>query len=318
MRQLTGLTIERTMQIVLFALVFALAARVPVDTDVWWHLRSGEYTLTQGMITRDPFSYTFAGQRWINHSWGSQIILYGVYSLGGLLGLTIYMAGLATGGMIVLYAMARGSSYLRAFTIILGSAAAAIFWSPRPQMISFFLSAVILYLLITFQRGERDRLWLIPPLMALWGNLHAGFAIGFIFIGGVIAGSILDRFFNPTTAPLAWAGIGKLIAIGAIAVVALVINPYGLAIYTVPFETLGIGALRAFIQEWNSPNFQGRETWAFLFLIFGIIAAAGGQQSAPALDGGDLGLRHGVHGVHRRAQHRRLRHPGGASLKRAS
>ena len=52
MRQLT---IERAAAIILFALLFALATRIPVDTDIWWHLRSGQYTLTNGMIHADPF-----------------------------------------------------------------------------------------------------------------------------------------------------------------------------------------------------------------------------------------------------------------------
>ena len=56
-----NLTIERSMTIILFALIFALATRVPVDTDTWWHIRSGEYTLTQGMIYADPFSFTKLG-----------------------------------------------------------------------------------------------------------------------------------------------------------------------------------------------------------------------------------------------------------------
>jgi len=64
-----GLTTERAAAVLLFALIFALAARVPIDTDTWWHLRSGEYMLTQGFIYNDPFSYTMRGEPWINHSW---------------------------------------------------------------------------------------------------------------------------------------------------------------------------------------------------------------------------------------------------------
>jgi hypothetical protein len=117
------LTIERTAAIILFALLFALAARIPTDTDTWWHIRSGEYTLTHGMIYTDPFSFTRQGYEWTNHSWGSQIILYLAWKLAGNLGLTIYMAALATAGMYVVYRMCEGSAYLRAFALILGAAA---------------------------------------------------------------------------------------------------------------------------------------------------------------------------------------------------
>ncbi len=135
MRQLT---IERAAVIILFMLLFALATRIPVDTDTWWHIRSGEYTLTQGMIYADPFSFTKAGEPWINHSWGAQIALYAIWQIAGNFGLAVFVAGLATAGMWFVYKMSAGSAYLRAFAIVLGAATAAVFWSPRPQMFSFF------------------------------------------------------------------------------------------------------------------------------------------------------------------------------------
>ncbi len=275
---LTSLTIERSMTIILFALIFALASRVPVDTDTWWHIRSGEYTLTHGMIYADPFSFTKFGQPWINHSWGSQIVLYAAWQIGGAFGLSIFVAALATAGMYFVYKMCEGSRYMRAFALILGAATAAVFWSARPQMFSFFLSAVVLYLLYLYRRKQVDRLWLIPIIMGVWGNLHAGFSIGFIFLGGVIAGEVLGRLFNPQGEYLAWRGIRKLVVITLISVAALVINPYGLQMLLVPFQTVSIGALRDFIQEWNSPNFQGRETWPFILLLLGVLGAAGASK----------------------------------------
>ncbi len=276
MRQLT---IERVAFIILFALLFALATRIPTDTDVWWHIRSGEYTLTQGMIFTDPFSFTKAGEPWINHSWGAQIILLGVWRLAGDFGLAVYTAALATAGMGLVYRVSSGSVYLRAFALVIGAATAAVFWSPRPQMLSFFLSTVILYILHLHKREKIDRLWWIVPLMALWGNLHAGFSIGFIFLGGSIAGEVLGRIFNPQGADVvSWVGIRKLLIVSLLAFAAIVVNPYGLSMLAVPFQTVGIGALQNFIQEWNSPNFHERQTWPFIFLLLGLLGAAGASK----------------------------------------
>lgn len=273
MRQLT---IQRVMLVTVFVLLLSLATRIPVDTDTWWHIRSGEYTLNEGMIYQDPFSFTKQGEEWINHSWGSQILLYGAYQIAGNIGLSLYTAILATAGMAMLYQICAGNVYLRSFVLVLGAATAAVFWSARPQMTSFFLSTVVLYLLYMYKYKKVDRLWLIPPVMLVWGNLHAGFSIGFIFMGGVIAGEILGRLLNPQgDNVVSWQGIRKLIIIALISVAALVINPYGLKMLLVPFQTVSIGALRDFIQEWNSPNFQGRQTWPFIFMIFGLIGALG-------------------------------------------
>jgi hypothetical protein len=276
MRQLT---IERSAAIILFALLFALAARIPIDTDTWWHIRSGQYTLSQGMIYTDPFSFSKAGEPWINHSWGAQIVLYFVWQAAGNFGLSIYVAALATAGMYMVYRMSSGSVYLRAFALVMGAATAAVFWSPRPQMLSFFLSTIILYLLYLHKRRKIDRLWLIPILMGVWGNLHAGFSIGFIFLFGSIAGEILGHLFNSKGEYVVpWVGVRKLVIVTLVSVVALVINPYGLQMLGVPFQTLSIGALQNFIQEWNSPNFHERQTWPFVFLLLALLGAVGASK----------------------------------------
>src|SRR5690348_14530312 len=104
------LTTQRLMVLILFALLFALAVRIPVDTDTWWHLRSGEYILTNRAIPlTDPFSLTRAGQPWIDQSWGSQVVMELFYRLlGGNTGLALYTALLATGGLVFVYLCCEG------------------------------------------------------------------------------------------------------------------------------------------------------------------------------------------------------------------
>jgi hypothetical protein len=228
------------------------------------------------MIYADPFSFTKAGEPWINHSWGAQIILYGAWQLAGNVGLAVYTAGLATAGMWFIYRMAAGNTYLRAFALVLGAATAAVFWSSRPQMLSFALSALVLYLLHLHKRRGIDRLWWIPVMMGVWGNLHAGFSIGFIFLGGSIAGEILGNIFTPgAEAVVPWRGVRKLILVTVASVAALLVNPYGLEMLAVPFQTVGIGALQNFIQEWNSPDFHQQQTWPFIALLLGVLGAVG-------------------------------------------
>jgi hypothetical protein len=270
-----NLTIERTTVVILFVLLFAIATRVPADTDTWWHIRSGEYMLAQGMIHGDPFSHTKAGETWINHSWGAQLVLYATYSSLGNAGLALFQAVLAVGGLAVLYRAGTGNAYLRGLVLILGAAAASVFWSARPQMISFFGNCLIMLLIYDFKRGK-DRLWLIPVLMLIWGNMHAGYSIGFIFLGAAIVGETLNILTG--NGSVAWSHIGKLVGITLISGAVLLINPYGLDMLLVPFQTVGIESLRAYIQEWNSPNFQGRETWAFIGLVIAIIGAAWGSR----------------------------------------
>ncbi len=55
------LTTEKVMIVILFMLLLALATRIPVDTDTWWHIRSAEHVLEKGTIHGDPFSHTKPG-----------------------------------------------------------------------------------------------------------------------------------------------------------------------------------------------------------------------------------------------------------------
>jgi hypothetical protein len=274
-----SLTIERAAFIILFALLFALATRIPIDTDTWWHIRSGEYTLTQGMIFADPFSFTMRGEAWINHSWGAQVVMLAFWRVAGHFGLAVFTSLLATGGMYMVYRMSTGNVYLRGFALVIGAATAAVFWSPRPQMFSFFLSALLLYLLHLYKREKVDRLWLIVPLVWLWANLHAGFSIAFILMGGMIAGEVLANIFNPQGEnTIVWSRLRKLVIVALASAAVIVINPYGPQIYSVPFQTVSIGALQEFIQEWNSPNFHERQTWPFIGLLLGVLGAAGASK----------------------------------------
>ncbi len=115
-----GLSTQRVMFFTLIMLLVVMATRVPVDTDTWWHLRSGEHTLNNGMIYTDPFSFTKVGEEWVNHSWGSQIVLYGVWQIAGNTGLALYTSLLAMVGMMALYPICAGNVYLRAFVVLIG------------------------------------------------------------------------------------------------------------------------------------------------------------------------------------------------------
>ncbi len=268
------LTLGRTLGIITVLLLFAIATRIPIDTDTWWHIRSGEYTLTQGMITADPFSHTYAGERWINHSWGAQLVLYAAYTLAGDVGLSLFTAALAVVGTLAIAPVLRGNIYVRAFVLVLAAATASVFWAARPQMFSYAFSGVTLWVLYSHKDGQGTRLWWLVPLMWLWGNLHAGYSIGFIFMGAFLAGELLNRWHAGQAARFSWRSWRGLLLVTVACVGVLLLTPYGAQTLLVPFETVGMDALRRYIQEWNSPNFQGRETWLFIVMLMALFAFA--------------------------------------------
>jgi hypothetical protein len=268
------LTIERTTIILLFLMLLALAFRIQADSDMWWHLRSGQWMVeNQQLITVDTFSHTFAGTSRTHYEWLSQIILYGIWSLSGQFGMALFTAVMATAGMAVLFRASEGSTYMRAFVIVLCAATAAVFWSARPQMFSFLFSTVVVYLVLyLYKRCGIDRLWWLVPLMWLWAQLHVGWSIGFIILGAVIAGEGLNRLLGTRLGlqpdhTLTWPQIMRLVVVSLISAAVMLINPYGFALLRVPLETVSIGPLTAFIQEWLPPDLARPEIWPFVLLM---------------------------------------------------
>jgi hypothetical protein len=276
-RSLAAPSTQQLVPLIFFALLFAIATRAPTDTDTWWHLRTGEIILQTGAPPlTDTFSHTRFGQAWDYVGWLAQIAMALSYRLLGDAGLALLTAALATIGMWLVWQVCEGDVFTRAFAALIGATAAAIFWSARPQMFSFVFAALLLYLLHRFKRQGKDQLWLIVPLSAIWVNTHPGYFIAFILLGGFIAGEVLGKLFGALETPaLTWRQIGKLSLITALSYAALVVNPTGTAVWTYAFRTFGIGALQNFIQEWASPDFHRRETWAFLALFFATFAMIG-------------------------------------------
>jgi len=96
-------------------------------------------------------------------------------------------------------------------------------------------------------------------------------------IGAIIAGEIAQNLLEPgsTQPKLSWSQVKQLILWSLVSVFALLINPNGLNIWKIPFQTVEVSALQQFIEEWASPDFHQLYQQPFLWLLFGILAAVG-------------------------------------------
>lgn len=273
--QNTNNSLALLIPIMLALLIFIMAARTPLDSDMWWHLRAGTDMLESGKpLLIDQFSYTRDGVTWINHSWLSEVVLALLYRWMGYTGLTFFVAVLASSSLIITYFFMDGHPLFRSFLILMGAAVSAVVWSPRPQIISLVLLAVVGYIHFLYKSRKQNKLWLLPFVFLIWGNFHGGFAIGFLFLGAVIAGEVLNQVFGSSEfeRSLNWKEIRKLGLWSIISWCVLPINPNGFAIWKIPFQTVGVTFLQNHIQEWASPNFheitQQPMLWVLLLVIF--------------------------------------------------
>lgn len=266
---------------VLFLLVFIMAARTPLDTDLMWHLRAGQETLAQGSaVVVDVFSHTRYGATWVNHSWLSQPGIYLLYANGGELVLSAALALLVVVAMLFLYLQMEGHPLLRAFLVIFACLVTAPVWTPRPQITSFVLLALVSYLLWLERYRNIDRLWWLVPLSILWSNLHGGYVLSLMLLGVRIAGEMVDALLAPGQKPLRarLRLVAKLSSIGLLGFLLAAINPNGTAMWLIPFQTVGMGFAQAHIPEWFSPDFHSLVEQPFLWLLLALLATWGLSQ----------------------------------------
>lgn len=174
------------------------------DVDLFWHLRIGLDLLAQGSARPQvPYTWTYEGS-WPAFDWLAQILMAGAYRLGGYLSLALFKALLAAALALCLYraALLRAGGNVRAAgaALFLAIFVAAANFSTRPLFLAHVLLAIEILLLEEARAGRRWALALLPPLFALWGNLHGSWPFGLGPIAVFAAESFLPlrlRFWQP-------------------------------------------------------------------------------------------------------------------------
>jgi hypothetical protein len=241
--------------ILLFGLL-GMTARNAVDPDLWWHLRTGQWMVETGHVPHsDPFSFTRAGHAWVSHEWLSEVVFYELWKHGGAAAPIVFSAIITTAGFMLLYLRCPGKKHWAAAATVFGALASAPSWGVRPQMFTFTLASLLLWLLEGGQDRPRLLFW-IPPLFLLWLNLHAGFALGPALLFAYGVGLIMETAVGNTPWQEARPIILRvlLLLLACLAVVPL--NPSGAQLYRYPFDTLRSHGMRSFIGEWRSPDFH--------------------------------------------------------------
>src|SRR6185503_6525015 len=191
-----ALTFRRVVPIVLFSMIFVLAVRqsVSLDPDLWWHLKAGQQMIaTHSVPHTDDYSFTKQGSEWVAHEWLSEVAIAGLYRLTGLVGLVTIFSLIIIITLWLTYRRCDGRPYAAGIAILLAAAASAPLFGVRPQMLTLLLASIFIILLERFDPKEQTRrLWWLVPLMLLWVNLHAGWALGLALIGLYIVRAVLD------------------------------------------------------------------------------------------------------------------------------
>jgi hypothetical protein len=66
-----------------------------------------------------------------------------------------------------------------------------VHWLARPHVFSLVLIVLLYQILILHQEDRGNYLYVVPPMMLVWVNLHGGFIGGFIIMGIFLSGYFL-------------------------------------------------------------------------------------------------------------------------------
>lgn len=195
------------------------------DTDFWWHLRTGELILQLGQVPAvDWYTFMDSDKPWIDLHWGFQLLITGLYRLGGPTLVVLAKAIILTAAVGIAFA-ATGKSLPMWMKVLLWFPAIVAITGrgyERPEMLSqLFLAG---WLWIVYQLETKPRLiWLLPAIQVVWINCHA------LFILGLVVGAcyVVDRIvrevakgrwglpaapLEPDIAPILWAGLAAILA----------------------------------------------------------------------------------------------------------
>jgi hypothetical protein len=181
-------TFNRLLTTLLFLAIAIGSFLMPAQNDTWWQLRAGrEMWLTKHVLMRDIFSHTAYGAFWPNHEWLSQVVFYGAYAAGGMPLVTIVSATAVMTAWFLVWRLTPGSTRFKFLLTAFVIASASTMWSPRPQVLSLLLLALMMTLLCC-----RRYVWL-PLVFLLWANLHGAVVTGVLLLGVALVAALVEN-----------------------------------------------------------------------------------------------------------------------------
>lgn len=265
-------TVPASVLILLLALGAAhTAAR---SWDLWWHLETGEQIAASGAIPRvDDFTFTSRGTPWIDHEWLFQLLMHAAWTSLGPAGLALLKVIAASGA-----AFAGWAALLRAGVrpgLALFSAALCVLGfrfrlTERPELATLALAPVVAGLLVSLAGRPAKpaaRLLALAATTIVWANMHAGALLAPALAAACLAGAAAST--PKTEASRRIAAIAATGMALAAAALALLVNPYGPRIYSVPFSIAGaLAPENLFNPEWLAPT---PFTFPFLYVTLAAV-----------------------------------------------
>jgi hypothetical protein len=245
-------------------------SRLLWDGDTALHLATGNWILDHGKIpVSDPFSFTQPGAPWIPYEWGAGVLYAELNRTVGLKGV-VFVCGVAIAALITILLrtmLAAGADVLLSVVLaLLASNAILLHYHARPHLFTLLFLAIAAWI-FTKDRIEQTRwIWALPPLTALWVNLHPGFAILFAYLAVLIVGTALE---GSRSGAVRYAGLTVACGLATLA------NPFGFRLHLDILSYLRSSGTTDLIQEFQAPTFRTAPQLYFMIFLFAGLALCG-------------------------------------------
>jgi hypothetical protein len=168
--------------VVIWALIIEAAHTITGDPDVAWHAETGRYILAHGWPRTDPFSWTVAGEPWIDQEWLWQLVLAGLMHLGGYKAVSLLASFLCVLlWCLLLRYLERWLSFWTAFLLAWAAWwSMAFHYSARPHM-----AGLVILVIWTGELCTGELRWRLLPLFVLWVQIHGSWALGIVIAAGL-------------------------------------------------------------------------------------------------------------------------------------
>ncbi len=194
----------------ILVVAWSVAQMKPVmDTDLWFHMAYGRQMLENRSLILDhtAFSWTATDGSLIYCAWLMQLLLYGLYSIGGLPLLFVFSYLVFGAFLLLLLLHARSLGVVRHPLTSFAALLALLMFAPnaiiKPNIVSFLFMAVTAWTWLRIRRGDA-RAWrwcyLLPLVMLVWVNSHGGYLVGLGFLGIMGVGEVLNGRLSPALA----------------------------------------------------------------------------------------------------------------------
>ena len=227
------------------------------------------------------------GKPWAAYSWLFEVLTYGLFRRLGLIGLLVYVYALMLAITAALHSLIRKFEPRLAYSValtVLALLAMMPLYSPRPWLFTILFFIIELNILVGVRRSRRYRsLLLLLPLFALWANVHIQFVYGLFVLGVAALEDPISRLQRDRTgvdeehdSPLP---ARTMVLVMGACLLAILVNPYHLRIYTIVWDTFRLAALSDLISELQALQFRSITDWLVLLLTLAAAFALGRRRT---------------------------------------